>query len=189
MFKSRFVCRCLFISSETAKIRSERPNSTNSPPSWKAFGFRSADAHTRTRVRAGGGVEPAARSSHKPPDAQKEAAKKAENCAQRSDEREGKNRAEPGRAGPGRDAPLSRDSALLPLCGMEQPRTRCRRQKRRSSSANEQIKARSGGSIPLGSLPLFFHFSRVMHVHALRGGKKKGVCAARRATRVGKSGL
>lgn len=64
---------------------------------WKPFGFRSADAHTRTRVRAGGGVEPAARSSHKPPDAQKEAAKKAKNCAKRREERrnlceQGKNR-------------------------------------------------------------------------------------------------
>lgn len=114
---------------------------------WKPFGFRSADAHTRTRVRAGGGVEPAARSSHKPPDAQKEAAKKATNCAKRREERrnlceQGKNR-ETRPAGPPRGrsrAPFVPVFLLLLLCRMEQPRTRCRsgRQKRRSRGGNKQ---------------------------------------------------
>lgn len=63
--------------SQAGKISFYRHDQTakTSSSNWKPFGFRSADAHTRARVRAGGGVEPAARSSHKPPDARKEAAK------------------------------------------------------------------------------------------------------------------
>lgn len=73
---------CLLINSQTGKIsfaRHDKPVKTFSF-NWKPFGFRSADAHARTRVRAGGGVEPAARSSHKPPDAQKKP-QKSNNCA------------------------------------------------------------------------------------------------------------
>lgn len=90
---------------------------------WKPFGFRSADAHTRARVRAGGGVEPAARSSHKPPDAQKEAAKKkkAKNCAKSSEERrnlceEGKRRRSAPRVRSGAQPRSLRPDILLFCC-------------------------------------------------------------------------
>lgn len=150
--------------SQTGKIsffRHEKIAKTFSS-NWKPFGFRSADAHTRTRVRAGGGVEPAARSSHKPPDAQKEAAKKpriarrearsAGTCANRvrTDRRAALVRSRSAAA-----VLCPRYSALLLLCRMEQPRTRCKSAADKSAAASAQT---NGGDRRSESKRDRFHF-------------------------------